>query len=82
MNKKIYIINITQINKILKLIYIFYYFHTYIYIYNKNILNLFPSKSSTILSTILLQILIHKYIIQISHPLNITNFYQLNLITN
>lgn len=45
-------------------------------------LDFFPSKSSAVLSTILLQILIHKCIIQVSRPLDMTDFYQLDLITN
>lgn len=43
-------------------------------------LDLFPSKPSAVLSTILLQILIHRCIIQVSRPLDMTDFYQLDLI--
>lgn len=45
-------------------------------------LDFFPSKSSAVLSTILLQILIHRCIIQVSRTLDMADFYQLDLITN
>lgn len=80
MNEKMYIMSVARVDKMLGLICIFYCFH--IYIYYKNMLDFFPSKSSAVLSTILLQILIHKCIIQVSRPLDMTDFYQLDLITN
>lgn len=82
MNEKMYIMSVARVDKMLGLICIFYCFHTHIYIYDKNMLDLFPSKPSAVLSTILLQILIHTCIIQVSRPLDMTDFYQPDLITN
>lgn len=79
MNEKMYIMSVARVDKMLGLICNSIVFT---YIYDKNMLDFFPSKSSAVLSTILLQILIHRCIIQVSRTLDMADFYQLDLITN